>query len=66
MEKTNISVILGDKKVFIFYVSLGNLDDKDVDKYLDLFKSENPLEKYEDVVCLYIPSRDDNHRVIKL
>ncbi len=57
---------LGDKKLFVCNVSIGSLEGKDVEKYLDLFKSENPLEKYNDVVCIYVPSRNENHSVVKI
>lgn len=53
MEKT-----LGDKRVLQFNVYVGNLAEKDVEEYLKQFKAKNPLEGFEDVVCIYVPVRD--------
>lgn len=56
---------LGEKRVLQFNVYVGNLVQKDIEGHLEQFKSKNPLEGFDDVVCVYVPVRDElNHNQI--
>ena len=47
---------LNNNKVFIFHIP--STDIEDIEGYLNNFKLNNPLEKFNDVVCLYLPTND--------
>ena len=51
---------LRDKKIFIFYVP--SKDVEDIENHLNIFKVNNPIDKFEDVVCLYLPTQDNEFR----
>lgn len=52
--------ILGDKKIFVFNVYVGNIDDKDIEKYVnDISKRFETFNNYDDVEVFYVPVRQE-------
>lgn len=51
---------LEGKKVLQFNVYIGNVTDQNkIKKILADAKNSNPLNEYEDVVCIYVPVREE-------
>ena len=59
---------LGQKRILQFNVYVGHIDEKDVEEYLNRAKLRNPLEEFEDLVCVYFPVRDEvlNNQIIRI
>lgn len=46
------------KRVFVHYVHIGNVDTKDIQGMIDMYKTNTAaLAVFEDVVQVYVPSR---------
>ena len=62
MKETNK---LGDKKVFVFNVYIGNLDGKDIEKYVnDVSKRFETFNSYDDVEVFYVPVTQEPNIVL--
>ena len=51
---------LGNKKVFLVNVYVGNIDDNQIDNYIDSFMNRlSVLSSYDDVHLIFLPSRTE-------
>ena len=56
---------LGNKKIFVFNVYVGNIDDKDIEKYVnDISKRFETFNNYDDVEVFYVPVRQEPNIVL--
>lgn len=53
--------LTSDYHIFVFNVYIGNIDDKDVEKFIDTVSENLSLDKeFDNVRCYFIPVRDDS------
>lgn len=63
MEKKSKKTIEG-KKLFIVHVNVGNLEDKEVEEYMEKVKlTFTELQSFDDVMVIYMPNRGQGHGV---
>lgn len=58
--------LLGDKKIFVVYVNIGNLDSNDVESYIDKIKNNLGFSEYSDVKTLFIPITHGDSRIERI
>ena len=57
------------KHLFAFYINVGNIDEKDIEEYINKTADRISLSnKYKGVECLFIPTREDygKNTIIKI